>query len=207
MNKFWSLIVVLLTAVSLVALRFAWYSHFDGVALAALPASVISHFTADPKITLMGFADSLLLAIGVAWFAHQTGNRSIGGGLIVAVAVFILFVMTSALQPYIYGGQLNALTVPKALLIDGGYLLLSLVVAGVLSAFIPRKRRKSSLYKSVVFDAQHADTGQGLATEANAPVDHHVADDRPPVADSHAPAPAPADAGNGNGDQGGDGGH
>jgi len=129
---------VIISAIIIMLLRRAWYAHFGGADWGTLPGMLVRDIQSDTTLAGKELLNALVLSAALGWLIDGMRNRSLPAGLFTGLAAAIGFGVTSISSGYIHGGPL------KSLLIDGGCLLASYVLAGaILGATAPRRSSRA----------------------------------------------------------------
>ncbi len=128
---------IIISAIVMVTLRYVWYAHFGGADWGHLIDRAVAGVQGSQKAAGLELVDALVLSLGIAWVIGLSG-RSASTGLGVGLAAGVLFGLTSVAEGYIHGGAL------KAVLVDGGYVLLAYGLGGlIIGALQPRRATRA----------------------------------------------------------------
>lgn len=127
-------IAVIVATVLMYALGYAWYGPLFGDAWTAALGHAPTMNGSMGMIYGLGFLNTLITAVGLAWLTSRIGTGSLASCVAVSVAAWFFFDFTTMAVDYLYVGHSLALTE-----INAGYQLASYVLTGVVLGLFHRK--------------------------------------------------------------------
>jgi hypothetical protein len=119
----WAAVVV--AALVMQAIGFLWYGVIfeqQWIALSGVPAE-----SASNTGMMLGFVNTLVMAVGLGWAVPRMGGMSWGSGAVNGALLAIFFACTTAAMGFIYGGRDTGL-IP----LEFGYLIVVCLVGGAI---------------------------------------------------------------------------
>ena len=120
-------ISVLIAVVLVEALGFLWYGMvFSKTWMADMAAMGLKLDGSSQTTSLIeGVIVTIVMVVGMAWLVGRLGAHSFGAGMMAGFWAWLFFGLTTQALEYVYMGF-----TPELMVINGGYLLLSFVIAG-----------------------------------------------------------------------------